>query len=191
MPEGIRTTFNAVALLDRASSTVVTDAGVLAEGLIVPVDAHSAHWDASARAIVKGLLLHLVTTVERPDLFTLRHFLTQGDVKGWEAACAACEDEEGDEQDDAIRRLLAASPNPFIYLLNAMRGNTAFNGIIAGAARTLLDCGHEERGSILSTARRNLEFLDDIAPQFINALQGNGRTFHPNDFKSKANGRDV
>ena len=179
VPDELRTTFNPVALLDRAAPMVVTDAGVLAEGLVVPVDERSAHWDVSARVFVKGLLLHLVTAVEKPDLFTLRHYLTQGDTEGWEKACFACEDGEDDEPDDALKRFLAQNPSPFVYLLNVMRENPTFNGIVAGAARTLLDCGHEERGSILSTARRNTEFLDEIAPQFIETLQGNGRNSNP------------
>ena len=51
--------------------------------------------------------------------------------------------------------------------LEPMQGNAAFGGLIAGAAGALLALGEQERGSILSTARRNTKFLDSPAMQEV------------------------
>lgn len=58
-------------------------------------------------------------------------------------------------------------PDPFTYLLHLMQECEAFDGIIAGGARTLLDMGDRERGGVLSTARRNLEFLERPAMRAV------------------------
>ena len=129
--------------------------------------------------------MHLVTSVDRPSLFTLRRFLTQGDREGWEAACFACEDEA------ALQRFLKVNPSPFPYLLYAMRNNPAFSGLVAGAAETLSSCGENERGSILSTARRNTAFLDSLGPRFVETLAGSGRSFSPDIFKKAPRGASL
>ena len=51
--------------------------------------------------------------------------------------------------------------------LDRMQENDAFDGLIAGAAGALLALGKEERGSILSTARRNTKFLESPAMQRV------------------------
>ena len=54
----------------------------------------------------------------------------------------------------------AGQLTPFEYLLAMMRGSEAFDGVVAGAAESLLSMGDRERGSVLSTARRSMEFLE-------------------------------
>ncbi len=51
--------------------------------------------------------------------------------------------------------------------LGRMVKNKAFYGVISGEAEALLALGDEERGSILSTARRNTRFLDSPAMQAV------------------------
>ncbi|MEO5347654.1 MAG: type IV secretory system conjugative DNA transfer family protein [Magnetococcus sp. YQC-9] len=173
VPDDLRAGLNPLALLDPASPLVVNDAEMLAEGLVISTDPRDSHWDESARNFIKGLILHLVTTVERPSLFTLRRFLTQGDKEGW-------------EQSD-----YDSNTSPFKYLLNRMRDNPAFSSVIAGVAETLLTCGENERGSILSTARRNTAFLDTLGPRFVETLEGTGRTFSPGIFKKSPHGASL
>jgi type IV secretory pathway TraG/TraD family ATPase VirD4 len=185
VPDELRAGFNPLAVLDPDSSLVVEDAALMAEGLIVATNSKDAHWDDSARDFIKGLILHLIATRERPTLFTLRHFLTQGDREGWEAAKAACADSE------ALARFKEDCPSPFWYLIDAMQDNPAFAGVIAGAAGTLATAGKDERGSILSTARRNTAFLDSISPRFRETLEGTGRTFAPDVFKQSLRGASL
>jgi type IV secretion system protein VirD4 len=195
VPDDLRAGLNPLALLDPHSPLVVNDAEMLAEGLVVSANAEDAHWDESARGFIKGLILHLITTMEteRPNLFTLRRFLTRGDYAGWEAAGLAVADSGGDKlsfQKD--------NPSASAYLLNIMRDNPtrdeqypALAHVIAGAAETLASCGERERGSILSTARRNTAFLDTLAPCFVAALEGKGRTFAPDIFKKAKGGASL
>lgn len=191
VPDALRSSFNPFVLLDPKSPDAVDDADLLAEGLVVPRDDRDAHWDESARAFIKGLILHLITRFDRPSLFTLRRLLTQGDRDGWVDASLACEDGEEDEPGAARRRFLEEQPSPFVYLLHTMRDNLEFSEIIAAAAETLLACGDAERGSILSTARRNTAFLDTLAPRFVTTLEGTGRTFKPDIFKKVPNGASL
>jgi type IV secretion system protein VirD4 len=182
VPDALRAGFNPLALLDPESHTVVDDANLLAEGLIVAKNEKDSHWDESAQNFLKGLILHLITRLENPSLLTLRRYLTQGDREGWDEACMACADE------DALEKFLALTPSPSAHLLQSMRDNDAFSGIIAGAAETLLACSDNERGGILSTARRNTSFLDSLDPRFIETLEGGGRTFSPDIFKTAPKG---
>ncbi len=189
VPDDLRAGLNPLALLDPDSPSVVNDAEMLAEGLIVSTDPRDAHWDESARNFIKGLILYLIVTTEHPTLFTLRRFLTRGDVEGW---AAACEDYEA-KGDDALQAFHLANPSPFPFLLKAMRDNAhkTLADVIAGAAETLLSCGENERGSILSTARRSTSFLDTLGPRFVETLEGKGRTFAPDIFKTSKDGASL
>jgi type IV secretion system protein VirD4 len=185
VPDELRAGLNPLALLDKNSPLVVEDAALMAESLIVATNAKDAHWDDSARDFIKGLILHLITRTEPPTLFTLRRFLTEGDREGWEAAKAACANSE------ALAQFKENCPSPFWYLIDAMQDNPAFAGVIAGAAATLANAAKDERGSILSTARRNTAFLDSINPHFRKTLEGTGRTFAPDVFKQASRGASL
>jgi len=187
VPDACRAGFNPLDLLNPASPSVVDDAALLAEGLIVADDEKDAHWYESARSFVKGLILHLITTTNRPNLITLRRLLTQGDKEGWIGEQLIYKNETGQQE------FLKTNPSPFFYLLNSMRKNSnpAFSWIIDGAAENLLSCGERERGSILSTARRNTAFLDSINPSFIETIEGQGRTFSPDIFKKSKRGASL
>jgi type IV secretion system protein VirD4 len=179
VPEEVRACLNPLALLDKESPLVVDDAALLAEGLIVSADHRDSHWDETARNFVKGLALHLITTRPGSTLFDLRAFLTQGDKKGWEKACA---------DDPEFRN---ECPNAMWFLLDRMRENDALGGAIAGASESLAGTGENERGSILSTARRNTAFLDTLGPLFRATLGGEGRTLCPDALKEARGGATV
>jgi type IV secretion system protein VirD4 len=188
--DALRAGLNPLALLDpndeEKADTIVNDAEMLAEGLIVPADSRDSHWDDSARNFVKGLILHLVTTMKNPTLLTLRRFLTRGDVSGWTAATAAL---EGDE--DEQRRFLRKCPSAFEFLLKEMQSNEQVSGVVAATADTLLECADSERGSILSVARRNTAFLDTTKKTFVETMEAKGRTFSPDVFKKASQGASL
>ena len=197
VPDALRAYFNPLALLDPEQPLVVNDAEMLAEGLVVSDNAHDAHWTESARNFIKGLVLHLVTTEQEPTLFTLRRFLTCGDTQGYEDAGLDWADNGNDP--DVFREQY---PSAFHYLLKRMKDNKheKLSPIILGAAETLSACGDEERGSILSTARRHTAFLDTIVPSFIKTLGGKDdaettqtpwRTFSPRIFKASEKGASL
>jgi type IV secretion system protein VirD4 len=187
VPDELRAGLNPLVLLDKDSTSVADDAAMLAESLVVGSDERNSHWDESARNFIKGLVLYLIVTADKPSLFTLRAFLTQGDAKGWEAASDAMTSPE------KLREFHTANPTAFRYLLNCMSRcpHPVLGGIIAGAAETLLYCGENERGSILSVARRNTAFLDTLGDQFHETLEGSRRTFSPDIFKKAAKGASL
>ena len=122
----------------------------------IHTDPEAEHWDSSARALIKALILYVVVVHQgRPDrnLITVYRYLRDGAVAQLKADRGA-EERDGD-------------PDPFTYLLHLMLRREECDGIIAGAARTLMSMGERERGSVLSTARRNLEFLERKAMQYV------------------------
>lgn len=54
-------TFNSLQTLNRFSETLVEDAGLIADALIVPSDKSDPHWNDSAKTFVEGIILHVVT----------------------------------------------------------------------------------------------------------------------------------
>jgi type IV secretion system protein VirD4 len=189
VPDDLRAGFNPLAVLDKDSPLVVEDAAMLAEALIVAANSRDAHWDESARNFIKGLILHLITTKEHPTptLFDVRRFLSQGDREGWEA------EKEKAEADGTLAQFEEACPSGFWYLIDAMRDNShpKLGWVIAGAAEQLATCGDKERGTILSTANRNTAFLDSVSPRFRETLEGTGRTFAPDIFKTAPRGASL
>lgn len=180
VPDSLRAGFNPLTLLDPRSTTVVDDAALLAESLVVPSGNEGVHWDESAKNLLKGLLLFAVSAYTSPTLFLVRRLLTQGDRSGWEAACAS---DPGHKE---------KCPTAFFHLLDQMRavstGVPDLDTVIAGTADTIEQCGEEERGSILSNARRNTAFLDSLGESFRRTLEGEGRPFDPLSLKTAPSG---
>lgn len=199
VPEELRASLNPLALLDPASPLVVDDAALLAEGLIVPGEREDAHWTDTARNIVKGVVLHLISTRKDATLFDLRTALTVGDKPGFAAALAerkaaekALEDDPDLEDDLDARGLLPKTVRDgFAFLLWSMARNPAFDGVVMGSAESILGTGENERGSTLSTARRNTAFLDTLGPLFKETLGGQVRPFNPDLLKTAPAGVSV
>lgn len=75
-------TFNALKTLNRFSETLVEDAGLIADALIVPSDKSDPHWNDSAKTFVEGIILHVVTASAyegRRDLGTVYDLLMKAD----------------------------------------------------------------------------------------------------------------
>lgn len=107
---------------------------ILADALVISESkGDGVHFDESAKNFLQGLMLHVagLDDVERRNLGELRRLLTAGEAE-------------------------------FFDLLGMMAADeTAAFGIPARAANTLMGMADKERGSVLSTARRNTAFLDD------------------------------
>ncbi|XWN29342.1 MAG: type IV secretory system conjugative DNA transfer family protein [Devosia sp.] len=168
LPEEYKASWNPFDHLMIDDPLVVDRAATIADSLITRADPDAAHWDESARIFVKALILYVVVRhAGLPDqnLITVYDYLIRGAPDQLAADKAAYEEEvargekapsEGEEE-----------PDPFTYLLHLMLEVEEFGGIIAGGARTLLDMGDRERGGVLSTARRNLEFLERPAMRAV------------------------
>src|SRR5579871_1136347 len=84
--EGLRGCFNPLDTLDPKSEEAVDEAGRIADAIVVVHEGGSndPFWDESARSMVKGLILHVLTAPQyegRRSLVTVRKLVTRGD---WE-----------------------------------------------------------------------------------------------------------
>ena len=133
--------FNVLDRLDVWNPDCVSESAILADALVIAESKGDAvHFDESAKNFLQGLMLHVagLDDAERRNL-------------------------------GELRRLLTAGESEFFDVLGAMAADdTAAFGIPARAANTLMGMADKERGSVLSTARRNTAFLDD--PRIAAAL---------------------
>jgi len=149
----LRGSWNPLDLLALDDPEVTDKAASIAEAVIIRSKGEDAHFDDSARTFIKGLILFVAIVhngTDKRNLLTVYDLLMRG---------AYYDLDEGRENPDAS--------DAFTLLLCQMTTVTDLNGIVAGAATALLDMGERERGSVLSTARRNLEFLERDAMRSV------------------------
>jgi type IV secretion system protein VirD4 len=125
--------FNPLAAFDPASLDLAEDAATLADALVfdAPGEAGEAHWNEEAKALIGGLILHIVT-LEPPERRTLA----------------------------VLRALLTCAPRDFETLLADMQASTAAGGLVARAANRHLGKADREATGVLSAAQRHTHFLD-------------------------------
>ncbi|WP_202403726.1 type IV secretory system conjugative DNA transfer family protein [Pantoea sp. Taur] len=131
---GVKESVNVLDRLNVASPDCVAESAVLAESLVVSEKGGDGnHFDESARTLLQGLMLHVsaLPDASRRNLAELRRLITS--------------DEE----------------NLLTVLADMASDEDIAFGIPARAANTLMGMADRERGSVLSTARKNTAFLDD------------------------------
>lgn len=125
--------FNPLAALNPASLDLAEDAATLADALVfdAPGEAGEAHWNEEAKALIGGILLHILTQEPpaRRNLAVLREHLT-------------------------------GAPAAFEILLTEMQASTAAGGLVARAANRHLGKADREATGVLSAAQRHTHFLD-------------------------------
>lgn len=125
--------YNPLDRLDPHGLDLAEDAGTLADALVhdAPGQTGEAHWNEEAKALIAGLVLHVVTTesADRRVLATVREHLT-------------------------------LPPARFAALLAAMADSPAAGGLVARAANRQLGKSDREAAGVLSSAQRHTHFLD-------------------------------
>lgn len=127
----LRAAFNPLDILKRESPTIVEDAGLIADALIVPSsDGEGRHWDETAQNFVEGVVLHVATAskYQGPE----RNLIT------------------------VYRLIMNLQHNG---LDEEMRSNAACEDAVIDAANNFFEKQERERYSVLSTIRRQLRFL--------------------------------
>jgi type IV secretion system protein VirD4 len=135
-----RAGFNPVASM--REDKLIEDAALITDALVV-MAGKDPHWDESSKALIQGVLLHLRTSPAyegKRSLLTLRELVGKGAADG------------NKEQ--------APSGFSMAALAKEMRENAAAEGVIQTAAADFFDRPPNERGSVLSSARRHLNFID-------------------------------
>jgi type IV secretion system protein VirD4 len=133
--------FNLLDRLDVLDPDCVSESAALADSLVIAEKPNeSNHFDETAKNLLQGLMLHVAGL-----------------------------DDAGRRNLGEVRRLLTADEDTLAETLADMAADeSAAFGLPARAANTLLGTADRERGSILSTARKNTAFLDD--PRIAEAL---------------------
>lgn len=125
--------FNPLDALDETSPDLAEDAALLADALVYDPPGHSgdAHWNEEAKALIAGVILHVVC--QEP---IYRRKLTR------------------------VRELLTAAPKDFEGMLIDMQESTCAGGLVARAANRQLGKSDREAAGVLSSAQRHTHFLD-------------------------------
>lgn len=127
-----RKRFNPLAMLTPDSETLVEDAGLIADALIVPGGGEETHWDETAKAFLEGVILHVATTYQLKT--EERTLITVADM-------------------------VAGRSMPFEELIQAMLENSSLDNVIIAAARSMKEKAERELASVLSNLRKNLRFM--------------------------------
>lgn len=159
----LRGRYNPMAILKPDSPTLIEDAGLIADAIVIPADsAKDPHWDESSRNFIEGLILHVATC---PLYEGRRHLGTVRDLLAFRT--------------DVIS---GTKGKPEIRLRAEMAANTAASGMVTDAAIDFFEKPDSERGSVLSTARRHMRFLS--YPALRECLAGHD--FDLKDLKTQA-----
>jgi type IV secretory pathway TraG/TraD family ATPase VirD4 len=150
--ESLRSRFNPLDALNPDDPLVVDEAGRLADAIVVVnKDASEPFWDESARTLVKGLILHVISSPQfegRRNLVTVRELIARGDHEGVATL-------RGMGVEDV--------PSAQGILWEGVSRNPAFGGIVSGIGETLVNMAVNSSRlfeSVLQVAHRNTEFLD-------------------------------
>jgi type IV secretion system protein VirD4 len=135
--------FNPLDMLDITSETVIDDAGLIADALIIGSE-REPHFTDTARILVKLILLFALTLPkEDRTLVTVYRLISGADKRLRDIA----ERSEGRVKGSAA----------LFALLGTCRD--LFDGIVAGMAENFAQMADRELAGVLSTARTQLEFL--------------------------------
>lgn len=140
---GICDSFNPLDMLDAARDSVIDDAGVIADALIIGSE-REPHFTDTARILVKTLILYTLTLpTEDRHLGTVYRLLTGSDRRIQDIAART----EGRIKGSAA----------LFALLSSCRGH--FDGAVAGMGENFAGMADRELSGVLSTGRTQLEFL--------------------------------
>lgn len=135
-----RARFNPMSVLKPGSPTLIEDAGLIADAVVVPGNTQDPHWDDSSRGLIEGVVLFVATD----ELFEGRRNLAT--VRDLVAGQAQSGDQIGmDVLAEQMRANNAAKPH--------------VRQAVIDAAEDFFAKPDDERGSVLSNTRRHLRFL--------------------------------
>ena len=163
-----RAKFNPMSILKPGSKTMIEDAGLIADAIVVEGNTQDPHWDESSRSFIEGVTLHVATDQAyegKRNLAVVRDLIAgqaeTGGEKGMEVLAAQ------------MRNNNAADPH--------------VRQAVIDAAEDFFEKPDDERGSVLSNTRRHLRFLR--YPQIRECVSGHD--FDLSDLKTGIDGKPV
>lgn len=155
--DSLRSRFNPLDALDPNDPITIDEAGRVADAIVVMnPESKDPFWDQSARTLVKGLILHVLTAPQfegRRNLVTIRRLIARGDHEG-----IATLKEMGETD----------LPSAQALLWEGVAQNNTFNGVVAGIGDSMVNMAvnaSKQFESVLQVANRNTEFLDSPGMQ--------------------------
>lgn len=125
--------FNPLDLLTADSPTLIEDALLIADALVVHEGGDSSFWADEARALIMGFLLHIATSPSEADTRTLGR----------------------------LRDILTSTPDELADVGMAMAEST--HPVVVSSAARLISKSENERSGVMSTAQQNTHFLESPA----------------------------
>jgi type IV secretion system protein VirD4 len=155
-----KASYNPLSILRPDSPTLVEDAGLIADALVI-AGGTDPHWDDSARNFIEGAILHVATYPAyegRRDLVTVRHLLMNGaEVSAGDQEARGMQGLHAEMLHNAELFAEAGTDDSAADMQRIREGTAA---AIEAAAADFFDKADAERWSVLSTARRHTKFLD-------------------------------
>lgn len=175
----LRTGFNPLTILTPDSPTLIADAGLVADAIVIGSAQADPHWDESARNLIEGIILHVATYPKyekERTLVTVRELLK----RAFDKVSDLPEDFEGDPPPQVRTE--------FVHNAGLVEdSNPGLAAALEGAARDFYDKADRERASVLSVALRNTKFLD--YPELRSSLSTH--SFNLSDLKTSKGGLTV
>ena len=152
--------FNPLDSLDANSEDVVEDIGLFADALITHPEQGERHWTESAQALIRALILLVVADprfAERRNLLTVRRLLTLTDPAITDARESVPAGMDEPTAEEALMAMLVSQVD------------TPYGYICVGMGEQLAAMAEKERGSVLSSARTQTQWLD--SPKMRSVLE--------------------
>lgn len=172
-----RASFNPIAGLDRDNKTLIEDVLLITDAMVVASgEEKDPHWNESASHFIMGLILYVCTSPffkeEERNLLSVRRLINQA------LSTEVVEDKK-----------LFIVPRQVVKATAELKkqGYIDLAEAIEGAMVSFYDKGEDERGSVLSTARRHTQFLDFHSMRTVLA----GNDFSLRDLKTAPHGVSV
>jgi type IV secretion system protein VirD4 len=178
----LRKSYNPLAVLKADSPTIIEDAGLIADALVVRTgNEKDPHWDESAKNFIEGIILHVATDARyagRRNLLTVRDLIRTA-LKRQPAVLL----DDEDEPEYVLEKEILQNAGKF-----AQDPKTEdLAGALEGAARDFYDKSATEGAGVLSSVNRHTKFLDYTAMRRVLA----GHDFDLADLKRDRNGVSV
>ena len=162
-----RKAYNPLAVLKPENPTIIEDAGLIADALVVAAaGARDPHWDESAKNFIEGLILQTVSDPlyeGRRTLVTVRDLINR-------ALSKIPSDLDEDDDDDGPRFVIKEQMLKNAARLQEDRSTADLGAAIEGTALDFYEKSERERSAVLSTVRRHTKLLDYTAIK--NVLSG-------------------
>jgi type IV secretion system protein VirD4 len=175
-----RKAYNPLAVLTLDNPTIIEDAGLIADGLVITDPGNKEpHWDESAKNFIEGLSLHVATDpLYEGDrtLVTVRELIKHALTKIPPA-----------DEDDEPRFVVFEEMLKNARQQRKDRSTYDIGAAIEGAALDFYEKSDRERSAVLSTARRHTKLLDYSAMRRVLS----GHDFDLADLKREPHGLTV